>query len=173
MTHSWVSSDNQWREIIRWCCQLRIAKGNLLAKPHAGHSVCALKIRKAHFFSPDLEPTCSALKHRQQAAIPCNLQNNNSSPCVFSPLLCPHSSAQLRMGSGCVLLWPSCRESWGRGPWAPPAWAFFSAGVWLCIRWGNMSAGARALPSLARDMRHMLWLRAGRTLRWQLELGRS
>lgn len=82
VTHSWVSSDNQWRGIICWCCQLKIAKGNLLAKPHAGHFICArssrLNTHKPHFFSLNLEPTCSTLKHRKQAVIPCNLENINS-----------------------------------------------------------------------------------------------
>ena len=62
VTHSLVSSDNQWRGIIRWCCQLKIANGNLPADPHTGHlSDRPAWTHEPHFFSLNL-PTLEALE---------------------------------------------------------------------------------------------------------------
>lgn len=103
MTHSWVSSDNQWRGIICWCCQLKIAKGNLLAKPHAGHFVCVrlsrLNTHKPHFSILRLWPTFGPPMHRKTGCHTLELKGIYTAK-FFVLLL---------LSFVCSLLWPAER----------------------------------------------------------------
>lgn len=119
MTHSWVSSDNQWRGIICWCCQLKIAK----AKPHAGHFVCVrlsrLNTHKPHFSILRLWPTFGTPMHRKTGCHTLELKGIYTAK-FFVLLL---------LSFVCGLLWPAERTEHP----APtsPVFVFFSqqAGV--------------------------------------------
>lgn len=169
MTHSWVSSDNQWRGIICWCCQLKIAKGNLLAKPHAGHFVCVrlsrLNTHKPHFSILRLWPTFGTPMHRKTGCHTLELKGIYTAK-FFVLLL---------LSFVCGLLWPAERtvQNHRASRSHQSSFCFFFSAGWCYLHWGSMSAEAQALWSLARDMWHTVWGGAGRTLCWQLELGRS
>lgn len=125
------------------------------------------------------------LKHRKHSAISCISGNIHSYIPPPDRLFCATAvCSQCSSAHNGLWLWPPVtqlqraeteqnhrpillhKHSWSR-------LFFLSRFFWCYVHWGNMSAGAQALLSLARDMWHMVWVRVGRTLCWQLELGTS